>query len=723
MILKTLHTPSIKTKLTGLGLSLLIIPWLGYQYVQEIRDFLIHSQQDAQLLAAKGVATILSNRPELFHETTGVQRPIGEQANLHYAHALENVIQLDGQIADWGSILDQSTYHTGNSDFTCGAGDDLDNFSLSTVAGYSENDLYFLFDVTDNNVIYRDPELVSLDTSDQIRMLIQRPGGQLHYYLLVAVKAHSRMSIYEVDDSWKTPLLGGKPITRYIAEIAQTKWGYRIELRMPRDEIGKDTAIGYFVIDVDNEDTRHIVSMISTSPRQANRAGQIRLDSPELRKILQGLDHPQSRISILDTQQRVRAIVGGLSSSLEDAQAITESTFFARQLLHIQYFLDWLLRRPSEQFRDIGRDMGIREGPVFSRLVGGEPLVYARPSLDQMAQIIVAGYPIRSGEETLGAVILEQSSNAIMAEQYALLRNLTLVTLLVFAFVMTALVVFTWRITARIRKLYSTTEKAITQEGRVIENRIPNQIYPQDELGDLGRSITSMLTRLSVYTRYLEGMPDTLAHELNNPLNVVSSSLERMGTELPEIADNKYMQRAQNGVSRLRSILTNLTEAVNLEDAMRSEAKEKLDLAVLVEEVVEGYHYSYQNHTFQLEVKTVPLWIEGNADHLAQMLDKLVDNAVQYTPPNRPIVIRVREQGGEAEIMVLNEGPTIPNRICKHVFDPMVSYGKTNAKQSHLGLGLFVVRLISEYHHGKASIENRSDVDGVGVTVSIPKAA
>ena len=66
------------------------------------------------------------------------------------------------------------------------------------------------------------------------------------------------------------------------------------------------------------------------------------------------------------------------------------------------------------------------------------------------------------------------------------------------------------------------------------------------------------------------------------------------------------------------------------------------------------------------------------------------------------------------------EGPEIPDKISDRLFDPMFSYGKTNAKHSHLGLGLFVVRLIAEYHQGTAWAENRIDHTGVGVTVSIP---
>ena len=436
---------------------------------------------------------------------------------------------------------------------------------------------------------------------------------------------------------------------------------------------------------------------------------------------MKGLDRPQSRIWILDREQRVRAVVGGLSAEPAQPQ-IDESTLsiFARTLRRVERFFDDLLNRPSEQFVDVPKSVAYRPETIFSSILRGEPIAQARPSLDQKAQIIVAGYPIRSQGNILGAVIVEQSSNAILAQQYFLLRSLTLVTILVFAFVLFALLVFAWRLTARIRRLYTTTEKAITAEGRVLEDRIPSRTYPRDELGDLGRSITSMLTRLSGYTRYLEGMPDTLAHEMNNPLNVVSSSLEILENELPGVRQNKHMQRAQNGVSRLRAILTSLTEAANLEEAMRDEIKEQLDLTNLVSEVVGGYNTSYPDYVFHLQIESRPLYIDGSPDHLAQMLDKLVDNAVQFSQQGSGIIIRLREHEGSAMIVVLNEGPLIPEKIQERLFDPMVSYGKTNAKHSHLGLGLFVVRLISEYHNGVAYAANRMDVAGVAVTVEIP---
>ena len=719
-MITSLRTLSIRTKLLWIVLALLIIPWMGYYYVLEMKRFLVQGQKDALLLTANGIATVLNERSELFNPETGVPEVLGNENDL-YAHELENIIQLDGDAADWSSVKEHASFYTGDDLYSCGIDYDPDSFSLENIIGYQEEFLYSLFEINDNSLVYRDLEKLSLDSSDQIRMLIQPPFGELEHYVLVAAEP-GRMSAFLVDDEWKLPL-DGQDVSEFDAELAETEWGYRIELRIPRDELGYRSRIGFFAVDVDDPETREIKGVLSTSPQISGEEepGQILITSPELTKILKGLDRPQSRIWILDNLQRVRAVVGGLSATPPKDPSIEEDqNWLARAFKIVQGHIDALLKRPATQFTDISPEITHRPDKIFTAILKGEPRVEQRLSLDEKAEIVVAGYPIRSGGEILGAVIVEQSSHAILALQYQLLRSLTAVTILVFLFVLLILFVFAWRLTARIRRLYNTTEKAITPEGRVLEDRIPDRIYPADELGDLGRSISSMLKRLSGYTRYLEEMPDTLAHEMNNPLNVVSSSLQILQSDVPDIEENKHMQRAQNGVNRLRIILTNLTEAANLEEAMRNEIKQLTDLPTLVSDCVDGYRGIHPEHEFMLESEGAPLEVECSPDHFAQMLDKLVDNAVQFSLPDSPIIVKTSKNKNNAEISVLNEGPEIPDKISDRLFDPMFSFGKTNAKYSHLGLGLFVVRLIAEYHQGEAWAGNRTDKQGVAVTVSVP---
>ncbi len=715
----TLRTLSIRAKLLWIVLALLIIPWMGYYYVLEMKQFLVQGQKNALLLTANGVATVLNDRAELFNPETGVPEVLGNENDL-YAYELDNLIQLDGKLGDWESIQQFANFYTGDELFICSSDYDPDSFSLKNIIGHYQQYLYALFVIDDDKLVYRDLERQSLDTSDQIRMLVQLPNETLEHYLLVANEP-GRMSIFLVDEQWKLPLKGND-VTAFTAELAETEWGYQIELRIPRDVIGYRSRVGFFAVDVDSEKTREISTVLSTSPQISGaEPTQILLISPELIKILKGLDQPQSRIWILDNLQRVRAVVGGLSPAVAPESTAKEQNNWATRLIqNIQGYIDTLLKRPPIQFTDVSTEVIHRPDKIFTTILKGTPKVEERLSLDQKAQIIVAGYPIKSGQEILGAVIVEQSSHTILGLQYQLLRSLTLVTILVFLFILLILFLFAWRLTVRIRRLYNTTEKAITPEGRVIEDRIPSRIYPADELGNLGRSITNMLKRLSGYTRYLEGMPDTLAHELNNPLNVVSSSLEILETDVPNIGQNKHMQRARNGVNRLRIILTNLTEAANLEEAMRNEIKKPVDLPGLISEFVDGYRSSYPEHKFLLQTKKSSLVVNCSPDYLAQMLDKLIDNAIQFSKPGTPIIVSTIKNKNHAEITVLNEGPKLPEKIADRLFDPMVSYGKTNAKHSHLGLGLFVVRLIAEYHQGTSWAENMPDNQGVAVTVSIP---
>ncbi|MGI9310647.1 MAG: ATP-binding protein [bacterium] len=711
-----LRKANLQTKFIWLVPALLIIPWMGYHYVQEMKQFLLQGQQDALLLTANGIATVLNDRSELFNPATGVPEVLGEvlgEENDLYAHRLESPVQIDGRIADWESLLPYAAYHTGGNLFSCDADYDPDSFSLKNVIGYYEPFVYAMFEVNDDVLVYRDPELLRLDTSDQIRILLQPLGGALQHYLAVAQEP-GRMSVYRMDQDWRLPL-EGEAVNEFAAELAETDWGYRVELRISREVIGASAKLGFFVVDVDDASLREIAATLSTSPQvSGSEPGQILLSSPELNKILKGLDQPRSLIWILDKEQRVRAVVGALSAPRDQSGDAPSQTNW------LQSHIDALLRRPVQQFVDVPTDATHRPDKIFASILKGEARVHTRPSLDQKAQIIVAGYPIKSNDEILGAVVVEQSSNVVLALQYRLLRSLTVVTILVFLFVLAILLAFAWRLTTRVRRLHTATEQAITAEGRVVESRIPARAYPADELGDLGRSISSMLKRLSGYTRYLEGMPDTLAHEMNNPLNVVSSSLQILEHDLPDISQNEYMQRARNGIDRLRAILTSLTEAANLEEAMRDEIKQPLDLVALVTEFVHGYRISQPEYRFELHTDASAMRIKGSPDHLAQMLDKLVDNAVQFSRPGTAIAVRLRRRGNAAEVTVLNEGRALPEALRDRLFDPMVSYGRTDTKRSHLGLGLFVVRLIAEYHHGEAHAENRIDRAGVAVTVSIP---
>jgi signal transduction histidine kinase len=102
------------------------------------------------------------------------------------------------------------------------------------------------------------------------------------------------------------------------------------------------------------------------------------------------------------------------------------------------------------------------------------------------------------------------------------------------------------------------------------------------------------------------------------------------------------------------------------------------------------------------------------------MLDKLVDNAVSFSAPGSTISISLTTAGDEHVISVANEGPALPASMRTSLFDSLVSVRDRDDHKGHLGLGLYVVALIAEFHQGTVDARDLPDGSGVVFTVTVP---
>ena len=116
--------------------------------------------------------------------------------------------------------------------------------------------------------------------------------------------------------------------------------------------------------------------------------------------------------------------------------------------------------------------------------------------------------------------------------------------------------------------------------------------------------------------------------------------------------------------------------------------------------------------------------LRGAPDLYAQMLDKLAANAADFSQRDEPVRIRLDEKG---TLTVSNSGPLLPAEMTGRLFESMVSVRADGAgephlarKEPHLGLGLYMVRLIAQFHGGEARAANREDGSGVVMRVDCP---
>ncbi len=379
-----------------------------------------------------------------------------------------------------------------------------------------------------------------------------------------------------------------------------------------------------------------------------------------------------------------------------------------------QAFLD----QPHDDFTDDAASQGAPRGRDVEGALAGILTTNRRPTSDGKAVIVSAAHPIWVGDSVRGAVVAEQTGNAVLAERnraFERLFNIVLAVLLVGSLALTAYA--TW-LSSRIRRLRDDAERAIDEQGRV---RAPlASSGAGDEIGDLSRSFGSVVARLSEYASYQEKMASRLSHELRTPIAVVRSSLENLkASALPEEA-RVYMSRAQDGLARLTQILTRMTEAARLEQSLSDVDRVRFDVGPVVAGCVEGFRLVAPKARIAYDAPADPVLLDGSPDLVAQMMDKLVANAVEFAA-GAPIAVRLSAAEGWARIEVDNEGPPLPEGMEGRLFESMVSVRAAgDAREPHLGLGLYIVRVIAQFHGGSASAANRRDGAGVVMTVTLP---
>jgi signal transduction histidine kinase len=362
-----------------------------------------------------------------------------------------------------------------------------------------------------------------------------------------------------------------------------------------------------------------------------------------------------------------------------------------------------------------------------------------RKTGDGRSVVVSAAHPVWLGDQVRGAVIVEETGNRVLAERNRAFERLFNIVLAVLLLGSVALTLFASRLSARIRRLRlrscvpktpelsarirrlrDDAEQAIDGEGRA-RGRLASS-DAGDEIGDLSRSFANALARLTDYASYQEKMASRLSHELRTPVAVVRSSLENLNAQpLPSEA-RVYIERAQGGLNRLAAILARMTEATRLEQALAESVPERYNAAKVVAGCVDGYRVAYPLADFALTVPETPVLVNGAPELLAQMLDKLVANAVEFSTGG-PIGVALSEAGSEAILAVANAGPPLPAGMEGQLFDSIVSVRAAGgAAEPHLGLGLYIARLIAQFHCGHVCADNRADPPGVLVTVTLPLA-
>jgi len=267
------------------------------------------------------------------------------------------------------------------------------------------------------------------------------------------------------------------------------------------------------------------------------------------------------------------------------------------------------------------------------------------------------------------------------------------------------------------------------RSGRLGRETIPSMAERNDEIGDLADSLSAMTRALYARIDAIERFAADVAHELKNPLTSLKSAVEMLGRTNDEASSERLRAIIANDIARIDRLITDISDASRLDAELSREQVRPVDLAHLLETVVEVYRLVPlpRGVTLALTLALPPRsFVSGQDERLGQVFRNLIDNAVSFSPDHGTVAIVADERDGRARVCVEDDGPGIPPENLETIFNrfyterpPEHGFGRNS------GLGLSIARQIAEGLGGRIWAENHASASGrrgARFTVEFPLA-
>lgn len=671
---------NLKRQLFVASLLMLLIPWAGLQFVLELDDAL--RQQARQQLQAQAERLAATAGDQIIG--TPVVRP-GEPAI--YVEPFAGNLNLDGYADDWPGY-DEANQTRNWQRVTSGKAGET---ALQWQAATDRRNLYLLIRVSHRQPVFFNPGSPE-QAHDRLRLWLEPSGGNLaqesgrQSWLL---RTPAPGQLYGLEEK------GGQPDYRLSGFLQGAGDGWQLELKLPmpvdRSRLGFAALWG-------SDQVTGVSTSVDPLPVLVSRNLALeRQLEPQLNPGQQArLVEPAGWV--IARQQADSAVTAPEFDSLSPVQVIEKISLNALRGLVRLYQPE-----PTSIETDTNR-VDVEALPETSLVRHEDDSVWLLTTREVF------------GGRTL---ILEQSLDQLLTLSGSALGSvIARSTLIIVALTLVLLGYASW-LSWRITRLQRAVSASIDEDGR-ITGRVPDA-RSKDELGQLQRHFSLMVDRLHGYNRYLESFSRRLSHELKTPVAVVRSSLENLNHSDSEEERRQYIERAASATERLRQILHGMSEAARLEQSLDHADKEQFDLAEVAAEATAAYQALDSSHQIRYSGPKAGCKITGSPELMVQLLDKLVDNARDFTPQDGLIEVGLETTSEGLCLSVFNEGSTLPEDTTTDIFSPFVSM-RDGQEQGHLGQGLLIVNLIADYHGAHVEARNRAQggIDGVCFRVMIP---
>ncbi len=682
----------LRAQLVVVSLVALLLPWAGCEYVAEMENTLRDGEQDMLGKFAGSVAAYIEGQAALVTALEPAAEVPGAQS-LYLFTDRDRGFEIDGYPDDQLNIDTDALRITG-----------ADPAAEARVTLSAIGDRVYVY-LQFNRPSLRKRGLTSRADNgfDHVELVMGEPDDRRRLFLAPGAAG-----------AFTAERLQGE---RLIAQYGNEAWwhddadGYRVEASLPRSWLGE-----HFGVRVYDASTANEVSTLNAAGEPAYLYQRSELLESSLRHFSSNVN-----VTLVDANGWIRASKGGADfrQGIERPPAFWLIENLYRRIVRFQQESRPYVPPAGGRLLRQEVDSALTSaagGASGWYVLGREEGEYASEPADAAVVTSAVRISDRAGNP-VGVAVLETSSRGSLSRTSSTLVNVIGIAALVTLLIVLVLVGYATWLSQRVRRLSAQVMTVMEPQGRELR-AFPEQTAG-DEIGTLGRNFGRLLGRVRGYTDYLQSLASKLSHELRTPLAVVSSSLDNLQHEELNAAAQAYVARARGGSERLSHILTALSEASRVEQAIQSAERQRLDLNELTRDVVAGYRSAWPGQCIELELPEGDVVLDGCPELIAQMLDKLMDNARDFCVEGSAIRFRMWRENGTALLAVENDGPLLPAGMDDELFESMVSVREGRGENLHLGLGLTIVRLIAAFHHGRVVARNRPDATGVVVTVTL----
>ena len=274
-----------------------------------------------------------------------------------------------------------------------------------------------------------------------------------------------------------------------------------------------------------------------------------------------------------------------------------------------------------------------------------------------------------------------------------------------------------------IQNLVNYTIKIKNKEDKSIN--IDNLKIRNDELGLLSKSLDNMTLELQKRISHAETFSTDLVHEIRNPLASLKSASEILNDTKDTNERLKLINILSHDVQRIERLITDYSQILKDEVALSNEKFKKINLIPVIQSVVDDYNNLYQtkkgiNISFNNDGNK-SYQINGIENRIEQIVANLLDNAISFSQNNKNIEVKISKNSNKQIVVnIIDEGPGFKEKDTTKIFKRFYS-NRPDKFGQHSGLGLNIVKNLTDLHNASISALNRTDRRGANLQIIFPK--